>query len=711
MARYFIYLIIPLCLDNGYSQNIWETTSGPQSLDASDFAIASDGGLVLSVKSDGIYFSNDEGLSWQKNAIGLDHPDSYATSLSSGTNGIVYAIVDDYLYRFEKNSGIWENTGNRFVEESKVIVDKKGSVFILSDSLQVSLFISKDGGYSFDTILNNPKIRDLKAFSINGNDNNYVLVAGNVKSDLYRVSDDGVVVTKIYSASVTNPQMIWDDDGFVFMISSNAEIIRMDSLGKNLSYITWSPYILFRIFKKENGRLLLLTYDGDYESQDQGVNWTKVSSTFYKERSYDPQYYFKNNICYLLNKGSISNDLYKSVDEGKSWIDYSSYFSNPIVTYIFSNTPGFVYVAFLDCFYPRYNYSDDKGHSWKPMNTNFSEFGSYSLLSNANGELFIESGDTIYKSRDNGQTWNLIAIDTMNRFRSLSGDNRNLIYVSFGFGSNGGYFSNDGGQNWLGINFRNMSFPPQLINLYEHPDGTLFALDDLFNGGLVYSNDKGINWDTAKMHFDFIYGSCMTKSGVFYLAGVNSSNNSGMSAGFYVSHDKLNSLDKIYGGVFYDLLSDNDENLYALDSAGIYKKSIDGGRTWQDFTSGLPVNPLGYYLAIDKDQYLYIGMRNHKVFRTVEPVSSTVSTQNVRFVHSIQLSPNPANDEILLALDSDQIRFTAKWILLDIHSRKIMDGEIKSDRSCIKLEGLPNGIYFLKFDDPKLPVQKMVVEH
>jgi photosystem II stability/assembly factor-like uncharacterized protein len=680
-------------------------------LDASDFAIASDGGLVLSVKSDGIYFSNDEGLSWQKNAIGLDHPDSYATSLSSGTNGIVYAIVDDYLYRFEKNSGIWENTGNRFVEESKVIVDKKGSMFILSDSLQVSLFISKDGGYSFDTILNNPKIRDLKAFSINGNDNNYVLVAGNVKSDLYRVSDDGVVVTKIYSASVTNPQMIWDDDGFVFMISSNAEIIRMDSLGKNLSYITWSPYILFRIFKKENGRLLLLTYDGDYESQDQGVNWTKVNSNYYKEGSQDPNYYFDGNTVYLLNTRCISNGLYKTDDEGHNWSEFGNLFSNPFINGLFANSAGNVFSSSFDCYDSRYFYTRDKGLNWKNINIPVSEFGSYSLLSNKRGDLFINSNSKIYKSDDYGRTWYPITIFNNIDLYNLTGDNKNLLFASGGSFMNLGYFSNDGGSNWFIPYFHNQQISSDLQSLYEHPDGTIFSIDDIFYGGLGYSNDRGMNWDTSGIHFDYFYSSCITKSGLIYFCGVKYSPINEKDFGLYVSRDKLGSIDKVFGGLIYDLVSDNDENLYALDSTGGCKKSTDGGKNWINFSGGLPENTYASYITIDNDQYLYIGMENHKIYKTIIPVSHTVATKSNNDIHSVQLIPNPAIDAISLRISVENFSFPMAWNLLDIHGQKLSRGEIDSNKSTINIENLPNGIYFLKFDDPKLPVQKVVVEH
>ena len=77
---------------------------------------------------------------------------------------------------------------------------------------------------------------------------------------------------------------------------------------------------------------------------------------------------------------------------------------------------------------------------------------------------------------------------------------------------------------------------------------------------------------------------------------------------------------------------------------------------------------------------------------------------------SIGIQPNPVNDFVSITIYANT-SYPLVWQLFDIQGYSLLNGKLNSDKSIINVESLPNGIYFLKFGEAKLPVQKIVVEH
>ncbi len=113
-------------------------------------------------------------------------------------------------------------------------------------------------------------------------------------------------------------------------------------------------------------------------------------------------------------------------------------------------------------------------------------------------ELILSTGNGIYKSVDNGKTWNL----------SISGlpcnvsvyalvEYNGLIYASIS--RNGIYFSNDSGNNWSAINtgIENLTFNSLFV------EGSNIYAGNI-NGGVYYSPDNGITWSNKSNGIDDI---------------------------------------------------------------------------------------------------------------------------------------------------------------------------------------------------------------
>ncbi len=220
-------------------------------------------------------------------------------------------------------------------------------------------------------------------------------------------------------------------------------------------------------------------------STDDGVTWDSVLK--------GGQY--TNFIWFTLNKkgdifaGSHSSNMHKSTDNGKTWTSFNTIGYSDQRPIMFIDNGDLLAAPYYESLFR----STDEGKTWKRVDTiNPKVKVVWSLSVALNGDIYAATDNFVYKSQDNGYTWNQLNFD------SLCPDVRSILVCKNGdlfAGSKsmkcGIFKSTDDGQSWEktfdGVDLEWYDFA---FNMVEGPNGYIFLST---NGDGVYmSKDRGL---------------------------------------------------------------------------------------------------------------------------------------------------------------------------------------------------------------------------
>ena len=232
-----------------------------------------------------------------------------------------------------------------------------------------------------------------------------------------------------------------------------------------------------------NGIILLGTWDQKiYKSTDMGKNWVKR----YPAISNNLSSYAINFSSFLINPdrlviaGSYTNGVFVSTDWGDSWEHKST---DSLKVYCLLNYKGYIYAGSEKGMIFR---SQDTAKTWTPLNVNRKRESVHNIVADSRGNLYAATfADDLYKSTNNGETWN--ELDISGDVKNLIIDSDDNIYV--GTNGDGILKSVDNGMNWTEINtgLENENVTAISVN----------SKDYVFAGtsyGIYRSLDKGKNW-------------------------------------------------------------------------------------------------------------------------------------------------------------------------------------------------------------------------
>jgi photosystem II stability/assembly factor-like uncharacterized protein len=668
------------------SQSTWIPTNGPMALSLSAFTVSSDGVWVVSATRQGVFFSTDQGKSWTKRSTGLDWSDSYATSLASGPDGIIYAIIDDEFYRMEKGIREWVKSNYKFIK-GKIKANLNGSIFVDVVGLNRRIYFSNNKGELFNSI----PLEDYPNFfalSLNGNNNNFLIGEDkDFNHFLVRFSDDGKLMNAIRKVDAKYTELFWHPKGKLFMLVSSGEIIRMDSAA-NIEVTINNNFSIQQLDIKPNGDLFVMTNDADYVSSDLGDNWTKLGTNLYKIIPYSFLEFYGNDslIAYDPYCSSGTNILQSSFDSGKNWTNYGDQFVNSNYENLI-NSNGVLYAVLCGNSY--YHYTKDKGQTWSPLPLpNYYGW----LTTSSKGYVYFIYDYKVMFSKDVGKNWIRLVILNDQKVQFIVSDKKNSL---FAMGSNFSYISMDGGQVWDII-----KTPPteNITSLYTLSDGTLFAIrEELFSIPSIYkSTDLGLNWAKVSLDFTNLFAfTVLRDNSIIFSASFNN------EYGTFISNDKLASYLKVSLKEFNAIIEDQNENLYAFNSFEDCQFSRDKGKTWNSMTNGLPVtNQKDLYdltsaMVIDDDGYLYLAYRNYPIFRTVNQLTN--STEPSSSSNNISLHSTIVDQHLILNFENSY-NGLLDFSIYD-QMGKIVLSEKRSIRDTkqliVNVDQLNSGMYFI----------------
>src|SRR4030095_5666391 len=330
------------------------------------------------------------------------------------------------------------------------------------------------------------------------------------------------------------------------------------------------------------------------------------------------------NILYksgiYLYAGTVGKGVYRSSNDGATWVAANTGISNKAVISLSSNTSYICAGLEFDGISGGVFRSSDNGNTWSPANTGIENKYILSLYA-ANSFLIAgDAGTGIYRSTNNGQTWNptnitdeIVGAMVVNTNGNIFASGSNFLYIStdqgqtWGFTNGGQYFnifslgangnnmyaggfqglirSTNGGNNWGNrIDILQMS-SGSYISSFAFSGTTVFAaisFSPFGRAGVMKSTNFGLNWSFANGDIENSDVSSIINTGTSLAAGSKYkgflvSTNSGVN--WSTSNAGLPP-----GGGVRALISINNDIYAGTSGNGIFKTS-DNGTVWTPLTN------------------------------------------------------------------------------------------------------------------------------
>ena len=302
--------------------------------------------------------------------------------------------------------------------------------------------------------------------------------------------------------------------------------------------------------------------EGIFRSTDGGESWA-VSNTGLERFSFSSveKFHRRPDSTMYFTSGFIG--IFKSEDDGLSWIELTGDLPNEVVEEVAFDTLGFPLVAHIEGIFK------NEGEGWKNISAN----------------NFIEL--------------NAVAVDQ-----------QGTIYAGrFGQTGGGVFASIDGGASWS-FSGDNSSLTDAIRALFAHSSGAVFAGTE--KSGIYRTLDQGATWEEVNngMQSRFIRRLEENAEGDLVVA---------TAAGMYRSTDLGDSWEKMNTGIRSTIVEDiyigQDGYMYAATWNGVFR-SADQGVTWEEIQDGL-VSTIFRKVRQSTDGTLFTGSARSGLFRSV----------------------------------------------------------------------------------------------
>jgi len=672
------------------------------------------GGVFISGKA---YKSTDGGVSWQQ----------FYYSSAGGVYDITYAPSNpDLIYMAV--SGTYSTTTNRLIIKS-------------TDGGETWTYFNMIGvlpvGASAVSVAIDPDNTETVFFAAQSGISDGYIVASFDGGENWEDKTSNLPGSKPFNVVTIANQTVYVGGGQLFggnvlgVYKSSDNGLSWQSMSGNFPNKVANDIL---INPDDNNKIFVATEgDGVYYTTDGGINWTFNTSGAGDNGSVRSLIFAPGNTDKLY-AGLLSLGICTSDNAGAGW----SYSNHGIAALLINdievdeNTPETILASFEaensgGCYL-----SNNGGETWEPVEelpaTRFSVVSigpGGTLYAWSNGPSTV-APEGLYKSDDNGQTWQNMGPDLGTYFEteifsiSTSTTDTGLILIG---GNNFGvagwesviYKTTDGGENWTKVmqgaeydSFRYLFIAPASSDQIIY---TAFGSTNQNKGGFMKSTDGGDNWndisngipETTKwasaivsdpVNTDILYGGA---------GGYGSTNGS-----VYKSIDSGNSWE-VTGLSFSSWSRITDIYVSELDQNVVYAASNDhgiyltktGGEEWFEGNEGLPASNITSFSKsfIDDDTLrILTSTYTNSAFKSNVYVPGTTSyIDNTSNSFEVLIYPNPAKEFCTVKLNLTTPGKVKITVLNSIGKaiQNLENGHFDSGKYDYYFSEKP-GIYFIK---------------
>lgn len=558
-------------------------------------------GNSLFISSDGIYRSDDNGLTWVKKY------NTGAGLLASNSTTVYAAIQNSGILHSSDNGEHWTLSANGLSDLwFYSMTANESSVFVGTGDQNEGIFRSTDNGVTWQQVntglkyyFNGNWIPDMapmvSSLAFVGN----VLYAGTEENQgIWKSANNGDdwVFTNMETMNYSSITAITGNESVVIAGSRNGGGLFKTNDGG----ATWTEantgidnYGIVTTLGIDGGNIYVGTKGGIYKSDNNGNNWKVTSGGIRAQNITYPGFALLGADLYI---GSGYGGIFHTADEGATWDDVND--GLPVSEWNLNNLFSTSTTLFA---WDRLSF--DGGETWEMSNL----YSPGSTVMDYNGPRWLEHGNAwfaiksydnagVFRSTDNGQNWTTINNGIPNPsetafFKIYSKGSTLFLGTSTGL-----YYSNDNGDSW-----RKGVFPD--LNYYSLLGSSFLSTATVDVCGLVggggsrgiyRSTDNGAAWTQVS---DLLTHKFVSAGNAIFAAGTNleivqgelvevprifKSENNGQSwinASESLTNISINSLASDGSNIYISKYSPGNNAIYI---------SKDQGNSWIEISDGLP---------------------------------------------------------------------------------------------------------------------------
>ncbi|MEO7264356.1 MAG: hypothetical protein ABIW38_05555 [Ferruginibacter sp.] len=435
--------IICFCIITN-AQVSWQSVPVPNENIAS-ITVNSINTVYIGTNTYGVFKSLNDGINWIDISAGLG--DSSILQMQSSSDDKIFASTSSHgLYMYDGNTWVPVNNG---LPSATVVVASfaKGLSGVMHMMSSTGKIYSWNSSTWTDISYNFPTLGRALATGPDGS-----LYAAAFASGVYKFN--GANSWTIIGAAMPNnfvTRMTITSTDTIYIACNSNNVYKCASSGGNWVLInTGLPVAnmnfiysdaLDRIFVGSN-----TAYGAIYRTTNGGSSWATVSATLFTTNFY----------CFAAGpSGKLyagASGIFRSVNNGADWEDINPGLHAPKTILCFSSSKnGDLFVG------TRYGTwrSRDNGNTWQLRNTGITHFTTLQILQNAAGNLICHGINTtpkgaIYRSSDNGDNWTLAAANGCDQYTKIKQHNTDTIWACSRFsGATTLSYSINNGATWL----------------------------------------------------------------------------------------------------------------------------------------------------------------------------------------------------------------------------------------------------------------------
>lgn len=320
-------------------------------------------------------------------------------------------------------------------------------------------------------------------------------------------------------------------------------------------------------------------YGGIYVSTNAGNSWTSINNDI--QNYYIGSILIKDNTIFagclhspMFGNGgfTIKNFMFRSTNGGNNWeVIQNGFLYNGVYILALLNYENYIYSGTGNGIYRA---TDSTTITWKK--TGSMNFCVYALTNNGNNIFAGTYQQGVYRSTDNGDSWQSVNNGLGNNTVITFCTKNNKIFA----GTEGGiYATTNNGDNWFGVN---NGLTTTMITSLTTYNGNIFAGT---SEGIFSSSNDGANWEDASVGLRAKFFFALCNDGTNLYAGASND-----YQGIYKSTNNGANWQKSDNGLVapetWNIKALGNNLFVTLDFQGVFK-STNWGESWEGVNNGL----------------------------------------------------------------------------------------------------------------------------